>query len=76
MNKRIRLAVMALSFAVIALGTALLRIPPAHAAKICSNTACLSASTCSYRPATVCYLNGGSLPDGSPWYTCGEDMCN
>jgi hypothetical protein len=77
MTNRVRIAVMVLSSAIVAVGASALRTPEAHAARICTNTACnyMAAGTCDYYGGHYCLL--GRLKDsaGNVIYTCNEGEC-
>lgn len=75
MTNPVRIAAMALSAAVIALGASALRIPEAHAARICSNSACYTPDTCSYQAGRYCELGLAKGPHGSIVQMCTEGQC-
>jgi hypothetical protein len=77
MTNRVRLAVMVLSSAVVAVGAGVLRTPEAHAAKICTNTACnyAAAGTCDYYGGHYCLLSRIKDSAGNVTYFCNEGEC-
>jgi hypothetical protein len=75
MTNRVRIAVMALSAAIVAVGASALRAPEAHAAKICSNTNCLANDQCAYKNSWTCTLTKTRDAEGHIQYNCSEDQC-
>lgn len=78
MTNRFRIAVTALSAAIVAVGASALRTPQAHAARICSNTSCGgSTDSCSYDSGHYCMLSKIYGPDGGKpiAYLCTEGEC-
>jgi hypothetical protein len=75
MTNRVRIAVMALSAAIVAVGASALRAPEAHAAKICSNTNCLANDQCAYKNSWYCALTKSRDAAGNIQYSCSEGEC-
>jgi hypothetical protein len=75
MTNRVRIAVMALSAAVLTLGASALRIPAAHAARICSNSYCEGAENCLYTAGRYCQLDWFRDSQGHVVHMCTEGEC-
>jgi len=78
MTNRFRIGVMALSAAIVAVGASALRIPEAHAARICSNSACVSGPSgldCAYSAGYYCDLYKFRDSSGQIQYACNEGQC-
>jgi hypothetical protein len=77
MTNRVRIAVMVLSSAIVAVGASALRIPEAHAARICNNAGCSEGypNLCDYHPGHYCQLGRFINSAGNVTYTCNEGEC-
>jgi len=75
MTNRIRIAVMALSAAIVAVGASALRTPEAHAARLCTNTACQGSANCAYQQGYTCVLTSWKDSNGQIQHDCMEGPC-